>query len=268
MKRLYPEERQAQILEIVRVQRKVGVDELAERFDVTGATIRSDLRELHDRRLLRRTHGGALIDEQSSKETPFHNDPIYRERMAKHRDEKIAIGLAASALLSDGDNVIIDDGSTNLHVVRSLRKDLRATVLSNGVDICYELVQYPNVTVYSTGGKLNKDDYSYYGSVASSVVDGFTASMAILGVSGVSIEQGISTPSEEKAQLKKIMIDRSERVVIVADSSKIQRSSFIQICDLDVVNTLVTDTNAPDEFVERIRSMGIEVVLAPIGDPS
>lgn len=266
MKRMYPEERQAQILEIVRVQRKVGVDELAERFDVTGATIRADLRELHNKRLLRRTHGGALIDEQSPPETPFHNDPVYRERMAKHRDEKIAIGSATAALLRDGDNVIIDDGSTNLHVVRSLRHDLRATILSNGVDICYELVQFPNVVVYSTGGKLNKDDFSYYGSVASSVVDGFTASMAILGVSGVSIDQGLSTPSEEKAQLKKIMIERSERVVIVADSTKIRRSSFIQICELDVVDTLVTDEKAPQDFIDDLQAMGIEVVVATVGD--
>lgn len=261
---MYPEERRAEIFRILREHRRVGVDQLAEMFDVSGATIRSDLRSLEEQRLIRRTHGGALIEDFPIPERQLQKDPVYHERMAENQPAKRAIGRVAASLLADDDALIVDDGSTNLHVVRSIDPHLRGSVLSNGVDICFELVRFPSLTVYSTGGKLNKEDLSFFGSVAASVVRQFRASIAILGVSGVSLENGFSTPSEEKAQLKRAMIAQSERVVIVADHTKLGRSSVISICGLEDVDTLVTDSAAPIDLINDLRDRGVDVIISEV----
>lgn len=263
--RVYPEERRAEILRIVRKERRVDVDQLMRRFDVSGATIRADLRALEEQRMIRRTHGGALLEDHPAPERLLLSDPIYRDRMEANKQSKQAIGRAAARLLRDGDALIVDDGSTNLHVVRAIDPSLRGSVLSNGVDICFELVRFAFLTVYSTGGKLNKEDLSYFGSVAASVVGQFRASIAILGVSGVSIENGLSTPEEEKAELKRAMIAQAERIVIVADHTKLDRSSVISICPLDQVDTVVTDRLASPDFLQQLRDAGIKVIVAGDG---
>ena len=266
MKKLYPEERLARIMEIIGEQRKVEVDQLSESFGVTGATIRADLRELQKRNLVRRTHGGALLNGPELERLTVPADPAYRERVRENHECKAAIGKAAAEFVDEEDSIIIDDGSTTLQVIESLDPDLRLTILTNGLDICYELLKHPTAVVYSTGGKVNKEDFSYYGSVAKEVTSRFNATKAILGASGVSIDRGITTPSEEKAELKRAMIGNSEQVIIVADHTKINRASFIEVCPLEKIDVLITDDGAPTDFVEALRSMGITVLLATTGE--
>ncbi len=261
-KGLYPAERRRLILELIRGTRRVDVDELVERFGVSGATIRSDLRELEKHNFVIRTHGGALLQEATAATSDGEVDPAYTERISKNTKAKIAIGRLAATLIDENDSVMIDDGSTTLQVVRALAPDTRITVLTNGLDISHELVKYRQVSVFSTGGQLNKEDLSFHGKVAEQVTARFHGSKAILGASGVSVERGITTPSEEKAELKKVMMKNSSRIIIVTDCSKINRNSFMEVCPLKEIDVLVTDDQTPEDIVAQIRAHGIEVLVA------
>jgi DeoR/GlpR family transcriptional regulator of sugar metabolism len=113
-----------------------------------------------------------------------------------------------------------------------------------------------------TGGNLNKDDLSFYGRVAEEVATRFYTNKAILGASGISLEYGITAPSEEKAELKKTMLEHCHELIIVADHSKIDRITLFSVCDLERVGTLVTDSNAPESFQRSIRERGINLIVA------
>lgn len=262
MQKLFPEERLAVIMEIIGEQKKVDVETLANRFGVTGATIRSDLRELHSRQLVRRTHGGAVLNTPEITAATGQPELNYRERTTRNGVLKRAIGAAAASLVRSGDSILIDDGTTTIEVVRALSPNLDVTLLTNGIEICLELIRHSGATAYSTGGKIDKSDYSFYGRVAIEVTRSFSATMAILGASGVSIERGISTPTEEKAELKQEMIRRSERVIIVADHTKLDRTSFLEVCALDAIDILVTDDRLDDAFAMRLKERGVDVVVA------
>lgn len=258
IKKLYLEERLNKIMEVLSQQKKVEVEELTERFNVTGTTIRSDLRELQKRNLVRRTHGGAILKELG---VQAFTDPMYADRIERNLEQKISIGKVAAAMVGDDDFVLIDDGSTTLQVVRAMDPETKATFLTNGLDICYELVKETSATVYSSGGKVDKNDFSFYGLVALDVTSKFNGTKAILGVSALSLTRGITSPSEEKAELKRAMIKHADQVILVADHTKIDSSSFIEVAPLDAIDILITDNEVSSDFITQIEDLGIEVII-------
>jgi len=253
-------------MQIINEEKKVDVEHLVDTFNVTGATIRGDLRELQRRNLVTRTHGGALLPDESINRIDPKDDPIYHERIQNNLRYKTAIGMKAASLVRDDDSIIVDDGSTTLQVIKALDPEMRVTVLTNGLDICNELLRHPKAIIYSTGGKVNKEDFSYYGNVALDVTSRFNASKAILGASGVSVARGVATPSEEKSALKLAMIRNSDEVIIVADHTKINRTSFVDVCPIKDIDVLVTDDQAPADFVEELEALGIRVIQTTIDE--
>lgn len=260
--KIYPEERLLKIMEILKRDNSADVDKLSELFGVTGATIRTDLRELDRRGLITRTHGGAILKDLMDENLKVDRDPAYDSRILQNAAFKEAIGIAVAGLINNGDCIMLDDGSTTLQVAKKLPPDKNVTVVTNGLNICLELADHSNVNVIATGGMLNKADLSYHGRVAEEVALKFNANKAILGASGISVKNGITAPDEMKAELKKVMIRNSAELVIVADHSKLLRVSPITVCSLDQVSTLVTDSQAPEDVIHMIRSHGVKVIIA------
>lgn len=262
MKKLYPEERLLKIMELLKARSKVEVETLTDYFQVTGSTIRADLRELEDRHLIVRTHGGAMLKEVVDEGLKPDHDPAYARRLRQHHLLKAAIGKATASLLADGESMMLDDGSTTLQVAKHFPPEKRFKVVTNGLNICLELANHPNVHVVATGGTLKKEDLSYHGRVAEDVAARFNTDKSILGASGIAIPEGVTAPNEEKAELKKIMISHSRDLILVADHTKLMRVSFVPVCRLESIHTLVTDSRAPAEVVARFRDYGVEVVIA------
>jgi len=260
--KIYRKERLMRIMEIARRDSRVIVDSLATVFGVTPATIRSDLNELAQRGLMTRTHGGALLAESLDDILRQDRDPTYDRRVRSHPGLKEAIGRAAAGLLADGDSITLDDGSTTLQVARCLPSDKQIHVLTNGLNICLELVNNPNVAVIATGGSVNPKDLSFSGRVAQEIAGRFYSNKAILGASGVSVKYGVTTPTEEKAELKKAMIEHCHQLIIVADHTKLDRVTRVPVCPLSRVGILVTDRQAPPDIVEEFRNHGVRVLLA------
>jgi DeoR/GlpR family transcriptional regulator of sugar metabolism len=252
-----PAHRRAALARYIRDRGHATVAELANGFAVSMDTIRRDLDYLADRRLLARTHGGAMrTDELATADTPFDN------RTTVHRDAKEAIGAAAARLISDGETVLINGGTTTLAAVRALTGKRDLTVVTNNLRLPAEVPGEANWDVYLLGGAVRLSSMVAIGPVGFSGTQGISADVALIGVGGVGVDHGLSTTNLPEAQMIRGMIESSSRVVIVADSSKFGRSNFVHICELTEVSVLVTEKAPAAELATALEEAQVEVVVA------
>lgn len=253
--RLLVEERRRRILEILETQERVTVEELVGRFGVSAVTIRGDLDALSAVGAVVRSHGGAL------KRIEARDEPI-TVKETLHHAEKTRIAQAALRMISDGETIILDSGTTTVEIARQIKtSDFQAlNVITNALNIAMELANLPHVRVIMIGGLLRQMAFSLVGPSAEHALRGLHADRLFLGVDGLDPEIGLMTPDVLEAKLNAIMIEIAREVVVVADSSKFQRRSMSVIAKLDKVNKLITDNNAPPEMLAALRTRNVEVL--------
>ncbi len=254
---MFVEERQQRILETLRRSGKVTVEELTDAFGVSAPTVRADLAALDTRRLLRRTHGGALPLETSLYEPPF------AEREAAHHHEKRRIGRAAAALVRSGETVILDAGTTTHEIARALaetgRRDI--TVVTNNLPSAVLLMDAaPQITVIVVGGQTQPRRRATLGALAAKFLEPLRADRVFLGVSGVHPEAGLTAVDFDAVQTKQAMLAHAGEVIVVADSGKIGQTAFAQIAPVGVCALLLTDTDISDEDVVALSEAGIGAI--------
>ena len=254
---MFVEERQERIIKRLRERGKVTVEELTEAFGVSAPTVRADLAALETRRLLRRTHGGALPLETSRHEPPFS------EREAEHTDEKRRIGRAAAAHIRPGETVIIDAGTTTHEIARSLAETgaRDVTVVTNNLPTAILLMDTaPEITVIVIGGQTQPRRRATLGALAAQFLEPLRADRVFLGVSGVDAGAGLTAVDFDAVQVKRAMLAHAGAVIVVADSGKIGQSAFAQIAPVGICSLLITDTGASDEDVATLRDAGVGTV--------
>jgi DeoR family transcriptional regulator of aga operon len=254
--RLLVEERRRLIAELLDKQERATVEELVERFGVSAVTIRGDLDRLAESGALVRSHGGAL------KRLDQRDAPI-AVKETLHHGEKVRIAQAAVQLVREHETVILDSGTTTAEVARRLKLlDLKAlTVVTNGLNIATELANLPNIRVIVLGGLLRQMSYSTVGPQAEQALRGLYADRLFLGVDGLDLQGGLTTPDLLEAQLNALMIKVSREVVTVADSSKFQRRSLSLIANVTDVHRVITDDKAPPVVVASLRALNIDVTV-------
>ncbi|WP_432836945.1 DeoR/GlpR family DNA-binding transcription regulator [Dactylosporangium sp. CA-092794] len=241
-----------------RVSRLGSVDAgvLAEEFDVSTATIRRDLQVLEEQRLLSRTHGGAVAVDVA------YELPV-RYRVSQRREEKALVAQRAAALLPRGPLTLgLTGGTTTLILARLLADRVDLTVVTNALNIASELALRPRLKLIMTGGVSRTQSYELVGPIADQALSGLNMELAVVGVDGISARGGLTTHDEIEAHTNAAMIRRADRVMVVADGSKVGRNCLAGICAITGVATLVTDASADAEQVEAIRRAGTEVVIA------
>lgn len=248
-------ERRTRIIELLEASGHVKVTALSRQFGVSEVTIRNDLAELEQKGFLVRSRGGGLKHQGSA------IDFKLAEKAKRHAEEKQAIGRAASQLVKDEDTIIIDSGTTTLELARNLTAVSNLTVITNALNIAGELVARENVRLVMLGGMIRQNSLSLVGPVAENSIKSFYCDKLFIGVDGISCESGITTPNIEEANLNKMMIQNSKKVVVLADSSKFLRRSFAFIAPISRVHTIITDNNIPGEELSNLRSQGVEVIL-------
>lgn len=249
------EERRRAILEFVNRDGRVLVGELARHFKTSEVTIRKDLETLHAHGLVHRTHGGAL----PSRETAL-SDPTLREKERLHRKEKHRIAEAAAAMISEGQVVVLDSGSTTTAIAHALRKFHNLTVVTNSVNIAAELAG-TDLEVILTGGTLRKNSFSLVGPIAEETLRRLNADILFLGVDGFDVHYGLSTPNLLEAKVNRVMVDVSKMVVAVCDASKFGRRSLSLIVPPSAVHRVITDRASPKSDLKKLKKNGIEVLL-------
>jgi DeoR family transcriptional regulator, fructose operon transcriptional repressor len=252
-KPLFAEERKAQILEILKKRRTATVPELSQIFRVSGATIRTDLRDLQTAGTLTRTHGGAIEKTQ----TGFELDANQRE--IQNLGEKKKIAQIALELIHNGDKIILDTGSTTRELAKLLNQKKSITVLTNDFKIAEILEDCESVEILFLGGKIRKKFHCTVGLQGREIYSGLVFDKAFMGVNSFSLQKGATTPDINHAEIKKEMVKMSNKVILLCDSSKIGKVSFAQFATVKDIDSLITD-QISDTDKENFEEAGIEVI--------
>jgi DeoR family transcriptional regulator of aga operon len=248
--------RRAKIIQELQQNGKVDVSELSKNCGVSEVTIRNDLIQLEQKGMLIRTRGGALRQESVS------TDFALSEKRRRNFREKQLIGKKAAELIKDGETIIIDSGTTTLEVARNITNNSDLTILTNALNIAAILTGNKSCRVIMLGGILRVKSLSLVGTQAEENLRNYSCDKLYLGIDGIDIGYGLTTPNIEEAHLNRIMIDVVNEVILVADSSKFQRRSFAFISSIDKVQTIVTDKGIPEEEHKILIDMGIKVIIA------
>jgi DeoR family transcriptional regulator of aga operon len=243
------------ILQRLNESGSVGVTELAEELDVSEASVRRDLHRLEQQNLLTRTHGGAVAS------GVLYELPL-RYRGGQHHEAKRAIAAAAVALITeDTHSVGFNGGTTTTEVARALpgRQGLR--VVTNALNIASELALRSTIELVVSGGSARPESYELVGPLAEQTLAHLNLDIAFLGVDGIAPATGLTTHHEVEAQTNRALARTADRVVVVADSSKLSRRGFARIGELSMADDLITDTGAPSEAVDALLAAGLAVHL-------
>ncbi len=250
------EVRQQSIVDIIRLEGNTTVAELCKRFNVSPATIRNDLTKLEATNQLKRTHGGAISGNRVNYELTADEKEVQNVR------EKHAIAEAALRFIQPGDVVAIDTGTTTFELARRIVNISNLTVMTNDLQIALYLEANSDCGVIVIGGALRRNYHCSLGAFSVQMIDSLHVDTAFIAANGVTAERGLSTPNMEMAGFKRKLIEISEQTYLLADSSKIGKSSFAHIAPLSAVDALITDDSAPGDFIQQAESSGIRVIAA------
>ena len=263
---MFREERLRKIIQMLTENGTVRVLDVAERFNISASTVRLDLKELERRGLIVRTHGGAISPEARSGRPALEVQKAFPERLVEHIKQKEAIGKAAADLIRDGETIMIDGGSTTRQIFYNLVNHRHLILVTNVVNTYPALVSNDDIRVVLTGGELEPGSMTLVGEVSQLTLSRYRASKAILGIDAVSAPFGITTLELRTAALKKCMIENSDTLIVVADSSKINKVSLVPVAPLAAVDILVTDDGLDPAAKAEIESLGVMIVAAPVDD--
>lgn len=250
------EERRTQILQIVRIEGRAKVNDLASRFSTSGVTIRNDLNELHERGLVLRSHGGAVLPDTILRESSV------QERLKAHLAEKRRIGAMAATLVQDGETIILDSGTTTLELARQLKNKQALQIITNGINIAAELLDARGVQIFMVGGTVRNDSASIIGRSTEDMFEQFSADKLFLGGAGCDPDFGVSGANLEETMVNRAMLRISREIILVADASKFSKRSMSRIAQFSEIDTVISDTSLRGEMQEKLRSLGCNLMLA------
>ena len=224
---------------------------LARELGVSIDTVRRDLDELEDQGVLKRVHGGAVL--------PLPGEPRFLDRLGGD-DEPAKERLAALAapLLADGEVVVLGGGTTTLQLARSLRPDLRATVLTASLDVALALRDHEGVTVDVLGGRLDRRSQTLTGAGTIDQLRAVRPDVCVVSPCGLDVADGLTLREREEAQVVAETVERSRRTIVLASAAKLGASGPYVVAPAARVDTLVSD--APEQRLAPFRELGLEVV--------
>jgi DeoR family glycerol-3-phosphate regulon repressor len=247
--------RQAEIVALARAQGRVGVDELAARFEVTPQTIRKDLNDLCDQRLLSRVHGGAIL-------VSGVENLGYQARRLIAAEEKRAVGLAAAGLIANESSLFINIGTTTEEVARALSGHEQLMVITNNLNVAIMLYPHPSIDVIVAGGPIRKSDGAVIGAAAVDLIRQFKVDTAIIGVSAIDEDGSLLDFDYREVRVSQAIIENARRVILVADSSKLERTAPVRIAHISQVQVLVIDRLTSNRLREVCAAASVKVVEA------
>jgi DeoR family transcriptional regulator, glycerol-3-phosphate regulon repressor len=250
--------RRQEILALARAQGRVNVEGLAARFQVTPQTIRKDLKDLSDQRLLSRVHGGAVI-------ASGVENVNYEARRFIAREQKRAIGVAAAKLIPNNTSLFINIGTTTEEVAHALLDHEGLLVITNNINVATILYRHPRIEVIIAGGPVRRSDGGVIGGAAVDFIRQFKVDMAVIGASAIDEMGALLDFDYREVRVSQAIIDNSRQVLLVADRLKFERSAPVRIGHISQIDMFVTDELTSMPMAELCRTHGVKVVEARTG---
>lgn len=248
---LLKKERQSFILRQVNLHNKVLSVDLSQQMDVSEDTIRRDLNEMAEEGSLIKVHGGAL---SKSFHLSVATDLVYS------LDNKKSIALKACQLIKDGMFVLTSGGTTIIELAKALPPELSATFITVSLPAAYEYIHHPNIEVIFIGDRISKNSQISVGGGAISRIKGIRADICFLGINAIDLKHGITDNDWEVAEIKKAMIESSDRVVALSIAEKLNTRQRIKVFDIGHMNTLITELDPGDQKLVPYLEAGIEIL--------
>ncbi|PSP75985.1 DeoR family transcriptional regulator [Halobacteriales archaeon QS_3_64_16] len=256
---MLPDSRRREIVEQVREHDGRSVTELADRLGFSKATIRRDLRDLDAEGLIERSHGGAVPTKTIGRERS------YDQREIRNLEAKTAIGERAAGEIDAGEIVFFDAGTTTMEAAKAISEEQNFLAVTNS-PLCALGLAEDDREVKLTGGTLRPRTRALVGPSAEEFMERIHVDLLFLGTNAIDAERGLMTPNEDEARVKQLMVEHAERVVLLADASKLGERSFVGFADLADIDFVCTDADLDGEegthtqYREAFAESGVEVV--------
>jgi DeoR family fructose operon transcriptional repressor len=251
----FADERHRAIIAGLRAAGRVEVSEIATELRVTNETVRKDLILLEQQGLLRRVHGGALPVGDAPLE-PAVSTRVY------FTEEKTRIARAALAHLPDNGAILIDAGSTTALLAKMFPTKGNYTVYTNTLTVALALVNHPNLTVNTLGGRVRPLTMAEVDEWAARSLAEINVDVAFLGANAISVDRGLTTPDPAEAAVKRLMLRSARRRILLADHSKVGEVSVCQHAELADIDLLITDKSLSKANLRTLKAAGLHVELA------
>ena len=248
-------QRRIKILELIREDGHAKVQQLSKIFGVTEVTIRQDLEMLDQLGYIQREHGGAFLKDVGSF---AKTDKLFNQT---RMDEKREIARKAVAFIHENDIIILDSGSTTTEIAKLLLNYKNLTVITNALNIALILGENPGINLVVTGGEFKAPTLSLTGQMSADIIKTLHANKLFLATAGISADLQLTYPSLSDLVVKQSMIESSDQVFLVADSSKIGVSAFASLGPVTLANFFITDSMITEEQLEKMKESGINILL-------
>ncbi len=244
------------IIEILLKEKRISVCELSSRLGVSEVTIRKDLTELEKQGRLLRRYGGAIPAENPQQVVS------HLKRVSQQPDEKHRIAKFAASMIKDGENILLDAGSTILALAKELHgRELR--VVTNNLAVAGELISDEKIVVEVIGGTLRKASGALVGPWACRSLENIRVDKVFLGCSGFDPKLGFSSENAVEAETKQKMLDCAPEIIVLADHTKFSRPAFANFARPDQVSAIITDKKMPDEKMKNLKKFKIKINFVP-----
>ncbi|MHB9833796.1 DeoR/GlpR family DNA-binding transcription regulator [Paraburkholderia terrae] len=252
---MFATHRQNEILRLVRAQQTCTITDLANTFAVSDETIRRDLKPLVAEGLLVKVHGGIMLPAQL-------DEPPFRRRMVEQRDAKRAIAARVAQLIRDGDSLMLDGGTTCVHIAQALESHARLTVVTNSAEVARLLAPRNENRVLMAGGELRADDSSAVGESALAFFRQFHVRHAIVSVTAIDAKGRFMDAQPADAALARAAFSQAERRIVAADHTKFGHNALVHVFGADGLDTLVTDAAPAAGLSKVLAAAGVDVICA------
>ncbi|WP_083235910.1 DeoR/GlpR family DNA-binding transcription regulator [Halomonas caseinilytica] len=250
---MLPAERKQKTLDLLLMQGKVDVVDLAERFQVTRETVRRDLDKLAAEGALERTHGGAVAIAKSNQDLPYLTRASFNNLAKRH------IACKATQLIEDGDSIMLDSSSTACELISLLHERSDLQLISNSLRLAAASVETEHELI-TVGGELRKKSLAFVGGLAEESLARFNVDWALLGCKALHPEFGVLESNLAEAQIKRVMMAHARRTALLIDHTKFDNNALVKISELEAIDVIVTDAPPSVEWVKRFDAEGVRVI--------
>lgn len=250
------EYRATAIVEYLSTKKMVSLDELCDDFQVSKTTIRRDVNELTKLGYVNKVYGGIVLNEKRIKQVNDSEVIPYLRRLDESTEAKKIIGTLAAGLIKDGDTIFIDSGTTTLNILEHIAERRNIHVITNSLSVLNG-IKALGIETYCLGGIYMPKTDSFVG--GSAALKSVRITKAFMGASFVDTK-GMTNFSYHEAEMKRAVIESSDRIIIMADTKKFGHAATICFCPIENVSVVITEKRPPEEFVAQAEDIGIELI--------
>ena len=251
------DERRTLIMDQLRTNGIIKVNEIAERFNVTTETARRDIAALQEKKLVNKIYGGAVVA------NPTIKDSLYSTRETLHAGEKSAIGKLAASMINDQDTIILGSGTTILEIAKNIKHLNNLTVITNSLPVISELMS-TGIQIFCTGGSIGAIDMNMTGPFALDALKNFHVDTAFVTALGITPQTGVTCYTPDDALFAKQIRTQASQTILAMDSSKFGHNSLVVQGDIEDYDVIITDSNISPDYVSDFDNDDIHLMIAQL----